>query len=50
MKPLELVHLDISEKVEPAMSGSAMIIAFLDDFTAKSDVMQSKRRVSYLVG
>lgn len=37
-KPLELIHLDISGKVNPALSGSCCTVAFLDAYTAKSDV------------
>lgn len=36
--PLELVHLDISEKVEQSMHNDMDTIAFLDGFTAKCDV------------
>ena len=42
IKPLELALLDISGKVEPAIPGSAMTIAFLEDLTAKSDVIPIK--------
>ena len=40
--PLELIHLDISGKVEPSLGGSIYTIGFLDDFTAKCDVFMIK--------
>lgn len=36
-RPLELIHLDISGKVEPSLHEFLYTAAFLDDFTAKSD-------------
>ena len=42
IKLLELIHLDISGKVEPVISASAMTIAFLEDLTAKSEVIPIK--------
>ncbi len=43
-RPLELVHLDISEKVEESFHGYRHTAAFLDNFTAKSDVIFAKNR------
>ena len=42
--PLELIHLDISGKVEPSLGGNMYTIGFLDDFTAKSDVIMIKSK------
>ena len=47
--PLELVHLDISGKVEPSLSGAVYTAAFLDDFTAVSYV-QLLTKKSELLG
>ena len=44
MKPLELVHLDISVKVQPCMSGSTMTTAFIDEVTENYDVMLIKNK------
>ena len=43
-RPLEIVHLDISRKVEVSLHGYRYTVAFLDDFTAKSDVLFAKNR------
>ena len=37
-RPLHLIHLDISGPVRPSLAGSTLTVAFLDDFSAKSDV------------
>lgn len=42
--PIEPVHLDISEKVEPSHAAFFYTVASLDDFTAKSDVMFLKNK------
>ena len=42
--PLELIHLDISGKVEPSLSGNVYVVAFLDDFTAVSYVETLTRK------
>jgi len=41
---LELVHLDISGKVQPSIDGYIYTVAFLDDFTAKSDVKPLEKK------
>ena len=42
--PLELAHLDISGEVDESPAGFKYTVAFLDDYTAKSDVMFIKAR------
>ena len=43
-RPLELVHLDISGKVEESLHGFLYSASFLDDYTAKSDVYLLKQK------
>ena len=45
---LELVHLDISGKVEPSTSGAIHTVAFLKDYTATSCVRLLKKKSELL--
>ena len=38
LRPLHLVHLDISDPLAPSLAGNTLTVAFLDDFTENSDV------------